>query len=67
MTCLAVLEGILRLFPTVGSKISLSIEELLSTPLTLQITLKLQYLISHAKTSFLVNCAGGTQGVQLLD
>ena len=23
--------------------------------------------ISHAKTSFLVNCAGGTQGVQLLD
>ena len=28
------------------------------------ITLK---LISHAKTSFLVNCAGGTQGVQLLD
>ena len=30
-------------------------------------TLKLQYLISLAKTSFLVNCAGGTQGVQLLD
>ena len=28
------------------------------------ITLK---LISHAKTSFLVNCAGGTKGVQLLD
>ena len=25
------------------------------------------YLISHAKTSFIVNCAGGTQGVQLLD
>ena len=24
-------------------------------------------LISHAKTSLLVNCAGGTQGVQLLD
>ena len=30
----------------------------------LHITLK---SISHAKTSFLVNCAGGTQGVQLLD
>ena len=25
------------------------------------------YLISHAKTSFIVNCAGGTQGTQLLD
>ena len=32
-------------------------------------TLKLHwnYSISHAKTSLLVNCAGGTQGVQLLD
>ena len=34
---------------------------------TSDITFKLQYLISHAKTSLFVNCAGGTQGVQLLD
>ena len=45
---------------------SLLLNFILTTPPTLQITLKLQCLISHAKTSFLVNCTGGTQGVQLL-
>ena len=67
MTCLAVLEGILRLFLTVGSKFYWDKTCFFQHLPTLQITLKLHYLISHAKTSFLVNCAGGTQGVQLLD
>ena len=30
-------------------------------------TLKLSYLLYHAQTSLLDDCAGGTQGVQLLD
>ena len=41
---------------------------LILTVSTLQITLKLlDFLISHAKTSLFDNCAGGSQGVQLLD
>ena len=35
------------------------------TSLTLQITFTLS--IHHAQTSLFVNCAGGSQGVQLLD
>ena len=35
----------------------------------IEITFKLSYLlyISHTQTSLLDDCAGGTQGVQLLD
>ena len=41
---------------------------LISTVLTLQIALKLlNYSIRHAKTSLFDDCAGGSQGVQLLD
>ena len=37
-------------------------------PFNIQITLKLfDQSISHAKTSLLDDCAGGSQGVQLLD
>ena len=39
--------------------------ELLLTLLTYK--LHLNYLISHAKTSLFDDCAGGSQGVQLLD
>ena len=38
---------------------------LLLTLLTLQIAFKLS--VCHSQTSLFVNCAGGSQGVQLLD
>ena len=67
---LAVLEGILRLFPQFALKF-----HWLKTcfgcinSVDIEITIKLSYLlcICHAQTSLLDDCAGGTQGVQLLD
>ena len=62
MTCLAVLEGICEIIS--HSWLLNFIETRRASFDPFDITLK---SISHAKTSFLVNCAGGTQGVQLLD
>ena len=69
MTCLAVSEGILKLFSQLALKFEYRCVLASSTSSTLEITFKLSYLlyIHHAQTSLLVDCAGGTQGVQLLD
>ena len=64
MTCLRVLEGILRLFPQFALKfhcVKMSFGCIDSV--NIEITFKLSYLlyIHHAQTSLLDDCAGGTQ------
>ena len=49
---------------SVGSEISLSKDVFWNLQCLRHYTLHWNYLISHAKTSLFVNCAGGSQGVQ---
>ena len=65
MTCLAVSEGILRLFPQLALKILLRQDMCIFD--IFDIRNYIQITIRHAKTSHFDDCAGSSQGVQLLD